>query len=138
MRQERFQIDSRAVMLGYLADITTTKLFELSLLLILLDPGSASTRPLDRINPALLDGMGLCWGLFFTGLGGFIAARLAPAWRYSHAAMAGLLSTITCIATYGFLPQDASLPLYHLGLVATIPVALAGARIAGLWKPTRS
>jgi hypothetical protein len=128
-----FKWNPRAVALGYVTDMTTTKLFELAVLLVLLDPGSSSIRPLDRLDPTLLDSFGLVWGLFFTVLGGFVAGRRAPQARFFHAGLAGGLSLLTCLATYGCCPDDTSLALYHLGLLLTVPAALVGAKVAAFW-----
>lgn len=128
-----FKWNHRAIALGYCTDMVTTKIFEIAVLLVLLDPGSSSMRPLEHLDPALLDSFGLLWGLFFTMLGGFVAGRRAPEARFLHAGAAGGLSLLTCLATYGCSPGDTSLALYHLGLFLTVPAALVGAKIASFW-----
>lgn len=70
--------------------------------------------------------MGILWGLFFTGLGGFVAGRLSPNQPYRHAAASGLLSLFTCFYFYGLQPEGTNPALYQMGLWLTVPLALAG------------
>lgn len=122
-----------AIATGTLTDITLTKLFTLILLVILLDPGSASEAPIDHINTSLLDAFMLAWGTLFTGIGGFVAGRRAPHAPELHAWMAGLCSLVISHVCYGWSPEQAGMPLYLMGTLAAMPVAVLGGRLSRLW-----
>lgn len=120
-------------MLGFLADIATTKLFVLALLVTLFDPGSSSQAPIHRINLEMLDWFCLCWGLFFTGLGGFIACRLAPRRGFLHASAVGYLALLFSHAE-GWSPAQVGWELYLAGTLLSLPVAWLGAVLARPWR----
>jgi hypothetical protein len=73
----------------------------------------------------------LCLGLFWSGLGAFIAAQMARENHLYHAAAVGILTllfgTVMTLAL-----QDSAAPLwYHVvGSVLILPVSLAGGWIA--------
>ena len=127
-------MNTRAVALGTLTDILCTKLFMLALVLVLLDPGSSSQAPLERLDPALLEGFCLAWGLFFTGLGGFVAGRLAPHAPLVHGLFVGMVSSIISQLFYGWTPAEVGPQLYFLGIVMSLVLAFGGARLAKLYS----
>lgn len=126
-------LNLRAIAIGFAADMFLTQLFVLALMIVLFDPGSSSECLAQRIDFRLLDLLGLCWGLFFTSLGGFVAARLAYANRYQNALMTGSLSFLASLSMNGE-PHDL---IYVVGLLLTLPAALLGARVSEYWKPAR-
>jgi len=130
MMNRNFSISLRAIALGFATDMICTQLFILALLVVLLDPGSGSDCLANKIDLGLLDSLALCWGLLFTGIGGFVAARLDLANRYRSALVTGMLSVSASMSMNG---PDAG-QAYQFALGLTIPVALVGAHLAGLRK----
>lgn len=129
MIQKATPLNIRAIAVGFATDMFLTQLFVLALMLVLFDPGSSAECLAQRIDFRLLDLLGLSWGLMFTGLGGFVAARLARADRYHNAMVTGALSLLTSICINGE-PSDWT---YTLGLLFTVPAALLGAYAANYW-----
>lgn len=123
-------IDFRAIALGFAADIFLTQLFVLALMIVLFDPGSSSECLAQRIDFSMLDLLGLSWGLFFTGLGGFITGRLAPVHRYSNALVMGSLSLLVGLG----INADPNEWVCLFGLLFTMPVALLGALVSSYWR----
>ena len=123
-------MNTRAIALGTLTDIVCTKLFLLALVLMLLDPGSGSQAPIERLSPGLIEAMCLTWGLFFTGLGGFVAGRLAPHAPLAHGVMVGVVSTVISQLFYGWTPGEVGLPLYLWGIMMSVGLALLGGRLS--------
>ncbi len=127
MTHKATPLNIRAIAVGFATDMFLTQLFVLALMIVLFDPGSSSECLAQRIDFRLLDLLGLSWGLLFTGLGGFVTGRLAPALRYPNALMTGGLSLLTSLSING----EPNEPTYIVGLLLTIPAALAGAWISG-------
>ena len=123
------RICARALAYGYATDMLTTQLFSLAMLVVLLDPGSSAHCPAERLTPLILDGMCLVWGLFFTVLGGFVAARVAPHGKIFHALQVGTLSLLTSAAMFQGGAGAQSL-VFLIGLVLTIPAAVLGGWVA--------
>ncbi|MCE7873396.1 hypothetical protein DYH09_23895 [bacterium CPR1] len=114
----------RAVTIGFLADIGATHLFVLALLIVLYDPGSSSVCLAERIaHPVVLDLFCLICGLALTGMGGFVAARLAKRDLVSHGMAVGCLSLVASI----ILCAGSTDPFSLLGYLLTIPMAAFGA-----------
>lgn len=132
MMHKATPLNIRAIAVGFATDMFLTQLFVLALMIVLFDPGSSSECLAQRIDFRLLDLMGLSWGLGFTGLGGFVAARLAPSDRLHNATVTGLLSLLTSLSING-TPTEWT---YMLGLLLTVPAALAGASVARHWGET--
>ncbi|MBS2034262.1 hypothetical protein JST97_04700 [bacterium] len=130
MTHKATPLSIRAIAIGFATDMFLTQLFVLALMIVLFDPGSSSECLAQRIDFHLLDLLGLSWGLLFTGLGGFVTGRLAPASRYSSAFMTGGLSLLTSLSINGE-PSEWS---YILGLALTVPAALAGAWASSRWR----
>lgn len=133
MTHKATPLSIRAIAVGFATDMFLTQLFVLALMIMLFDPGSSSECLAQRIDFRLLDLLGLSWGLLFTGLGGFVTGRLAPAYRYRNAVMTGGLSLLTSLSINGE-PNEWT---YVLGLLLTVPVALLGAWISGRWRENR-
>lgn len=130
MTHKATPLSIRAIAIGFATDMFLTQLFVLALMIVLFDPGSSSECLAQRIDFHLLDLLGLSWGLLFTGLGGFVTGRLAPAHRYSNALMTGGLSFLTSLSING----EPSEWTYILGLLLTVPAALAGAWASSRWR----
>ena len=133
MTHKATPLSIRAIAIGFATDMFLTQLFVLALMIMLFDPGSSSKCLAQRIDFRLLDLLGLSWGLLFTGLGGFVTGRLAPAYRYRNAVMTGGLSLLTSLSINGE-PNEWT---YVLGLLLTVPVALLGAWLSGRWRENR-
>ena len=133
MTHKATPLSIRAIAVGFATDMFLTQLFVLALMIMLFDPGSSSECLAQRIDFRLLDLLGLSWGLLFTGLGGFVTGRLAPAYRYRNAVMTGGLSLLTSLSINGE-PNEWT---YVLGLLLTVPVALLGAWLSGRWRENR-
>lgn len=131
MTHKATPLNIRAIAIGFATDMFLTQLFVLALMIVLFDPGSSSECLAQRIDFRLLDLLGLSWGLLFTGLGGFVTGRLSPAFRYPNALMTGGLSLLTSLSINGE-PNDIT---YILGLLFTVPAALAGAWLSGRNRP---
>lgn len=123
-------MNTRAIALGTLADILCTKIFLFALVLMLIDPGSSSQAPLERVSPELLEAMCLLWGLFFTGVGGFVAGRLAPQAPVLHGFLVGAASMVVSHLFYGWTPAEVGPTMYSFGLAASLSIALLGGRVA--------
>ena len=129
MMHKATPLNIRAITVGFATDMFLTQLFVLALMVVLFDPGSSSECLAQRIDFRLLDLLGLSWGLLFTGLGGFVSARLSRTDRYHNALATGGLSLVASLCINGE-PNEWT---YILGLILTIPAALLGARIAMNW-----
>ena len=127
-------LNIRAISIGFATDMFLTQLFVLALMILLFDPGSSSECLAQKIDFRLLYLLGLSWGLLFTGLGGFVAGRLARADRYHNAMVTGALSLLTSLSING----EPTEWLYVLGLLLTIPVALLGAWVSARFRETGS
>ncbi len=103
------------------------------MVLVLLDPGSSSQAPLNRMNLQMLDWFCLSWGMAFTAVGGFVACRLAPHAGYRHASLVACLSMMTGFLD-GWSPQNVEMSLYLTGITLTFPMAWLGARVAYQFK----
>ena len=134
MMHKATPLNIRAIAVGFATDMFLTQLFVLALMLVLFDPGSSAECLAQRIDFRLLDLLGLSWGLMFTGLGGFVAARLARADRYHNAMVTGALSLLTSLCINGE-PGDWT---YMLGLLLTLPAALLGAYASNHWSDKRA
>lgn len=130
MTHKATPLSIRAIAIGFATDMFLTQLFVLALMIVLFDPGSSSECLAQRVDFHLLDLLGLSWGLLFTGLGGFVTARLTPAFRYPNALMTGGLSLLTSLSINGE-PNEWT---YVVGLLLTIPAALTGAWVSGRWQ----
>ena len=127
----------RAVAIGTLTDIACTHLFTLALAIMLLDPGSGSQAAIERINPTLLDSVMLVWGLFFTGLGGFVAGRLAPLAPEVHGALVGVSSLLVSHLCFGWSPENVGMLVYGAGTGLSLVLPILGGRLARAWPNHR-
>lgn len=96
--------------------------------------------PPDRMEEAIYSSFGflllsLIIGLFFTGLGGYIAAKIAKTAELKHAFVVGLLSTLTGML-YIVLSSNPGPPAYNIvALTLAIPIAVLGGYLA---KPSHT
>lgn len=120
----------RAVFVGWLVDIGGTILFASTVLALIAGAIAGS-------NPAALAALeqssgwqffGLIFGMSFTALGGYVTARIANHSEVRLAFLTGLLSLLTGELLLQAGDGDSSLFWVRLvGLVCTIPIAMAGA-----------
>lgn len=128
------KLNAKAVIAGLCTDIFSTKLFLLATTIMLLDPGSSSTAPIQRIDPDLLTWFCLAWGLVFTGLGGFVAGRLAKQHELMHGLGVAWFSIMTSCYTGGWTVEAVGPLLWSIGLIGTVVAALAGSYAARLFQ----
>jgi hypothetical protein len=89
----------------------------------------------DRMEEAIYSSFGflltsLIIGLFFTGLGGYIAAKIAKTAELKHAFVVGLLSALTGML-YIVLSSNPGPPSFNIvGLTLVIPIAVLGGYLA--------
>ena len=119
-----------AIVIGCVTDYLCTRLFMLALLLVLLDPGSSNTLPYQYMPASLIDAFCATWGIFFTGLGAWVAARRAPEAPLLHAGGVGVVSIAISHLSQGWCPDAVGLPLYVAGTCSVLPVALLGGYLA--------
>lgn len=130
-------LNYRAIVRGFLVDVSTTCLFVATLSVILIDPGSSSVSMFDRLQPThAIDWLCLLGGLAMTTLGGFITGRMVPNRELTHATAVGCLSLLVGILTTGGVSPFSDWFLFT-GLVLTVPVAQVGGVLAGLYTAYR-
>jgi hypothetical protein len=126
----------KAVSVGLLIDILGS--FAVGLLLsvvigaIAVAGGDTSPLHLKELQASvLLKIIGLIGTIFFTGLGGYYAAKLSAPNGYSNSLAVGLISlslgVILSIVQPGITPQWKVI----IGLILTVPAAMVGCHIAG-------
>ncbi len=120
----------RAVAVGFMSDVLLTKLFILGLMVVLIDPGSSSQSLIERIRPEFLERFCTAWGIFFTGLGGFIAGRLNPRLSLGSGLLVGVLSLAASVLFFDWNLQSVSPDCFYAGVFLTLPAAVAGSRLA--------
>lgn len=111
-------------------DTFATLVFEVIIVSIVGSDGAAQAEIASRLNASLgLQLSMLVVGLSFTGIGGYVAARLAKQQQLRNAAYVGCLSLATS-AGLSLLaePSSSVTPLWldALGYVLVVPAALLG------------
>ena len=97
--------------------------------------GDASMAHLKALQTSIpLKLLGLLGTTFFTGLGGYFAARLSPPNGFSNSLAVGIVSLMLGIVLSVILPGVTPPWKVIIGLILTIPAAVIGGRIANLKK----
>ena len=125
-------IRSKAVAFGLLTDILGSIFIGLALSIILVlysgDPTGNRLRELSANTMVKL--IGLAGTLFFTALGGYVAARMSDPYGAENSLAVGLLSLslgiMLAISVPGVTPQWKIV----LGCILTVPAAMLGGRLA--------
>lgn len=126
-------LNMKAVITGFLSDLGSTYLFMISMLIVLYNPGSSKVCLADQItDPLPLDLFCMLCGIALTGVGGFIAGRLAGRDVIRHGMAVGCFSLIASLLMCNF---DLS-PLSLLGYSLTIPMAAFGGMVSSFFPPT--
>ncbi len=132
MNAETFSI--KAVFVGWLVDMLGTFIVAGVIGVIAgLMLGASGTTP-QQIESELAGATGLqilslFVGLFFTGLGGYIAARVGNTSEMMHAFATGILALLTGILLTAAMPESTSqLPRWYQAAswILTLPSALMG------------
>lgn len=127
-------LNLKAVMTGFLSDLGGTYLFLVSTMIVLYYPGSAQVCLAERItDPLPLDLFCMICGIALTGVGGFVAGRLAGRNVVRHAMASGCLSLMASLVLCNF---DLS-PLSLLGYFLTIPMAAFGGMVSTCFPPSQ-
>ncbi|MGH2498945.1 MAG: hypothetical protein ACRDF0_02455, partial [Candidatus Limnocylindria bacterium] len=114
------------ILAGWSADLFLSILFSLVITAIVAGDGAAEAAA-ARIDSSIeLQLSTLLVGLAFTGVGGYVAARLASERAMAHAVAVGLLSLGFGAAVTLFTPAEAPIWYQYLGLALTIPFAAFG------------
>ncbi len=134
----------KAILLGLAVDVVGTIVAGSVIAIgwgIALGAGGASPEAIDRFfrESSAFQWVGLATGLAFTGLGAYVAARIANRSEYRFALMLGLCSLafgelVLSHMGGGDYPEWARL----VGNVLTLPVAFAGGHLRVLekaWRP---
>lgn len=120
----------RAVMAGFLTDVVASKLFMVATVLVLLDPGSSNHAPIETMDMGLVSWFMLLWGLFFTGVGGFVAGRMSPKAPMLHGMAVACVSLLYSQIFENWSPANVGPTTYLLGCVLGVVFALTGASLS--------
>lgn len=127
-------INIRAIIAGTLFDIIGTIIFEVIFSFIAAVPYvNAGIAPaeieLQLGNSFLFQALNICNGLFFTAMGGYIAARIAGAAILKHAILTGTSSLTIAVLFIAFIP-GATPGWYGIAtLLLMLPAAALGGYI---------
>lgn len=143
-RDERFGSPAKAILVGLAVDIGGSLVGGMISLVawsIMLGAGGASSEEIDRFfrDSSTFQWVSLCTGLAFTGLGAYVAARIANRAEYRFALMLGL-----CSMAFGELMlrllADVDYPEWArlVGTLAILPVAFLGGHLRVLEKERRT
>jgi len=142
-RAERPGSAVKAILAGLVVDIAGTVVAGTIIAIgwsVVLGAGGASAEDIDRFfrQSTAFQWVGLCTGLAFTGLGAYVAARIANRAEYRFALMLGL-----CSLAFGELVLSGRAGTDYpewtrlLGNVLMLPVAFAGGHLRVLEKARR-
>lgn len=133
----------KAILLGLAVDIGGTIVAGTAIATawgVVLGAGGAGTEDIDRFfrESSAFQWAGLSIGLAFTGLGAYVAARIANRAEYRFALMLGLCSLAFGEIVLGGM-SDASYPEWArvLGNVLMLPVAFLGGHLRVLERARR-
>jgi hypothetical protein len=86
-----------------------------------------------RVTPSLLFAVGaIVYGIFFAGLGGYVAASLAPRQPWRHAQVLGLIIATIALGSLALEFRNGSVWSQSAALVLMAPAAVVGG-----WLRTR-
>jgi len=142
-RGERPGSAVKAILLGLVIDIAGTIVAGTIIAIgwgILLGAGGASGEEIDRFfrESSTFQWVGLCTGLTFTGLGAYVAARIANRSEYRFALMLGLCSlALGELMLRGLAGADYPEWVRLVGNVLILPAAFVGGHLRVLEKGRR-
>lgn len=127
------RLNIRAAAYGYLMDVIGSEFSSFVLTgffsLMLAMQGKNYYQILSELSNSNFSIVYMSFGLFFSGAGGFLAARCSKHDRILNSAFAGAISTsLGCLMTYTN-PQSIPGSLQTMSLLLTIPAAIAGGLI---------
>jgi hypothetical protein len=132
-------LNSRAIIFGCLADIAGTVLFSLAFGIMTTIRASLRGVDAEAASRALIDwsstthgiAFSLFFGLFFTGVGGYVAARIAKNGTLLNSAFVGSMGIF-----FGLVFMDvSSIIMTLISLALSIPIAMFGGYLfTGSWK----
>jgi hypothetical protein len=132
-------INSRAILYGCLADIAGTALFSLAFGMMTTFRAALRGVDAEAASQALIEwsstmhgiAFSLFFGLFFTGVGGYVAARVVKNGTLLNSAFVGSMGILSGLVFMGFSPIMVTI----ISLSLSIPIALLGGYIyTGSWK----
>jgi hypothetical protein len=123
-------IDLRAILWGCVADIGGTTLFSFAFGLVATVRATLKGIDPESFNQALIGWSGtihgmlfsLFFGLFFTGFGGYVAARFAKSGALLNSALVGSVGIIFSL----FFIHSTPIMITIAALVLSIPIAIIG------------
>lgn len=141
---DKNKLNKKAVIIGLLVDIAGSIVVWLVIAVVagiiigtrlaITEPGLKSAEITARIEQQLTPSVGfnlsfLFIGLFFTGLGGYIAAKIAKFAELKHAFAVGILSLVTGVLVTVIFRIPIKNWFDWSGYLLTIPLALLGGYI---------
>ena len=130
------RVDLRAILAGVAADWLGTLLTAPILWVAFgVGPETADARIAELLAAPEFILSAIMHGSFFTALGGYVAARLAPKAPLRHAAIVGALAAVMAILL-AISPGDGPEPAWWvdaMGYLLAVPAALAGGWL-GAWR----
>jgi len=93
--------------------------------------GDNSPQRLEALRTnAIVRLIGLFGTTFFTGIGGYVAAKMSHPNGFSNSLVVGLVSVLLAVLLATAAPGMTPLWKLLIGLLATVPAALAGGYVA--------
>ena len=132
-------LNAKAIIFGCLADIAGTALFSLVFGMMMTIRATMRGVDAETASRALIEwsstvhgiAFSLFFGLFFTGFGGYIAARVAKNGMLLNSAFVGSMSILAGLLFMGGSPIMVTI----ISLALSIPIALLGGYLyTGSWK----
>jgi hypothetical protein len=132
-------LNTKAIIFGCLADIAGTALFSLVFGMMMTIRATMRGVDAEAASRALIEwsstvhgiAFSLFFGLFFTGFGGYVAARVAKNGMLLNSAFVGSMSILVGLLFMGGSPITVTI----ISLALSIPIALLGGYLyTGSWK----
>jgi hypothetical protein len=132
-------LNVKSIILGCLADIAGTALFSIAFGMMTTIRATLRGVDAEATSRALIEwsstihgiAFSLFFGLFFTGLGGYVAARVAKNGTLLNSAFVGSMGILFGLIFMGSSPIMVTI----MSLTLSIPIALIGGYLyTGSWK----
>jgi hypothetical protein len=135
----KLKLSPKAIILGSLVNIGGSvalgMLISLLIIIAALVKLIDTSRSMDAIHNNVMVRSGILFlDLYFTYLGGVVAARIAPEQKLNNAIATGVVAVIFEVIS---LPLAATMPLWHVAtsMVLAIPAAYLGGRVVANQQP---